>query len=80
MIGSIRHEGLNAEWIPKARRILAALEAAERPERMNYPGSHFHPLKGDRTGRYVVRLAANYRVTFGWDEDGAAGVDLEDYH
>ena len=47
---------------------------------MNYPGSYFHPLKGDRAGRYAVRLTANYRVTFGWDEEGAEDVDIEDYH
>ena len=92
MIGSIRHKGLrnywttgraggvNGEWIRKLRRILAALEAAERPEHMNYPGSYFHPLKGDRAGRYAVRLTGNYRVTFGWAEDGAVDVDIEDYH
>ena len=92
MIGSIRHKGLryywtrgrarglNGEWIRKLRRIMSALEAAERPEDMNYPGSYFHPLKGDRADRYAVRLTANYRVTFGWDEDGAVDVDIEDYH
>ena len=92
MIGHIRHRGLrsywsrgrtrglNAEWIPKLRRILAALEAAERPEQMNYPGSYFHSLKGDRAGRYAVRLTANVRVTFGWSEDGATEVNIEDYH
>ena len=92
MIGSIRHKGLrdywsrgqakgvNAGWIRKLRRILSALEAAERPEHMNYPGSYFHTLKGNREGRYSVRLTANYRVTFSWDEDGAVDVDIEDYH
>ena len=92
MIGSIRHKalrnywtkgrakGLNAEWIRKLRRILAALEAADEPEGMNYPGSYFHPLKGGRAGRYAVRLTSNFRVTFGWDDDGAADVDIEDYH
>ncbi len=92
MIGSIRHKalrdywtrgrarGLNAEWIGRLRRILAALEAADTPSEVNYPGSYFHPLKGDRKGRYAVRLTANLRVTFGWDEDGAADVDIEDYH
>ena len=59
---------------------MAALEAADRPEHMNYPGSFCRPLKGDRAGRFAVRLAANYRVTFGWDDDGAADVDIEDYH
>ena len=33
-----------------------------------------------RAGRYAVRLSANYRVTFGWDEDSAVDVDIEDYH
>ena len=42
------------------------------------PGSHFHPLIGDRAGRYSVRLTANVRITFGWDGEGA--VDIEDYH
>ena len=46
---------------------------------MNYPGSYFHPLKGERSGRYAIRLNANMRVTFGWD-DGATDVDIEDYH
>ena len=92
MIGSIRHKalrsywtrgetkGLDADWTRKLRRILAALEAAEEPEQMNFPGSYFHPLKGNQAGRYAVRLTANFRVTFGWDDDGAAGVNIEDYH
>ena len=35
---------------------------------------------GDREGRYAVRLTASMRVTFGWDDEGAANVDIEDYH
>ena len=72
--------GLNDEWIQKLRRILATLEAAERPEQMNNPGSYFHPLTGGRTSRFTVRLTANYRITFGWDKDRAVDVDIEDYH
>ena len=92
MIESIRHKalrnywtrgrtrGLNAEWTGKLRRILSALEAADKPEQMNYPGSYFHPLKGHRARRYAVRLTANFRITFGWDDNGAVDVDIEDYH
>ena len=58
----------------------AALEAAEQPEQMSYPGSCFHLLTGDRAGRYSVRLTANVRITFEWDGDGAVDVDIEDYH
>ncbi len=71
---------MNAEWRSKLRRILSALEAADRPGQMNYPGSYFHPLKGEWAGRYAVRLTGNFRVTFGWNDDGAADVDIEDYH
>lgn len=56
-----------------------ALEAAEKLEGMNYPGSHFHALKGDQVSRYSVRLMANVRVTFGWGDHGASEVDIEDY-
>ena len=92
VIGSIRHKalrqywtegqakGLNAQWVGKLHRILSALDASDRPEDMNYPGSHFHSLSGNRAGRYSVRLTASVRVTFGWDDDGAVNVDIEDYH
>ena len=91
MIGSIRHEalrnywdqgqaeGLDAEWVRKLRRILSGLDAAEKPEQMNYPGAHFPPLKADRPNLYAVRLSRDFRVTFGWDEGGAVDVDIEDY-
>ena len=93
MIGSIRHKalwnywtkgqtrGLNAKWIRKLRRILAALEAADEPEEMSYPGSYFHSLKGDRTGRYASQPTfASPLDGTRWNEDGAAEVDIEDYH
>ena len=92
VIVSIRHKalrqywskrqtkGLNAQWVGKLHRILSALDASDRPEDMNYPGSHFHSLSGNRAGRYSVRLTSNVRVTFGWDDDGAVNVDIEDYH
>ena len=42
----------------------------------------FHPLKGDQKGRYAVKVNANWRITFGWDQNGpdAIDLDLEDYH
>ena len=33
-----------------------------------------HPLTGDQTGRYAVRLTASYRFTFGWGEEAAVDV------
>lgn len=92
MIKSIRHKGLrdywtkgqakglSAQWLPKLRIVLAALEAAETPEGMNFPGAYFHALKGDRAGFYSVRLTGNYRVIFQSEKDGFTLIDIEDYH
>lgn len=70
--------------VPNARRvrqILLTLDRATAPEDMNLPGLRFHGLAG-QPKRYAVDASGNYRITFGWDaERGAAvDVDLEDYH
>jgi len=92
VIKSIRHKalrnywlkgqtkGLNANWLPKLRIILAALEAADEPEEMNFPGSRFHSLKGEMSGFYSVRVTGNYRVIFQSEEDGFTLIDIMDYH
>jgi plasmid maintenance system killer protein len=36
-------------------------------------------LRG-RLTRYSVRVSANWRLTFAWEESDATQVDLEDYH
>ena len=92
MIESIRHKalrnfwikgqarGLNAIWVMRISRILRALDVATAPEQMNLPGYYFHRLVGKDAGRYSVRVTGNYRITFGWDDQDAIDVDLEDYH
>ena len=64
----------------RLRRLLARLDAAERPEDMNLPGFRFHGLKGKERGRYAVDASGNWRITFGWLDGDAIDVDLEDYH
>jgi len=56
-----------------------ALNDATRPEEMKVPGFRFHPLKGQEAGRYAVDASSNWRA-FGWTENDAVDVDLEDYH
>lgn len=92
MIKSIRHKGLkaywtkgqtkglNAGWLPKVRIIMSALDAADEPEQMNFPGSRFHSPKGDMGDYYSVRLTGNYRVIFQFDGEGFILIDITDYH
>jgi proteic killer suppression protein len=90
MIGSFRDRGLreffetgnprrlSVQNPARIRRILLALDAATRPEDMNIPGFRFHALRGK--DRYAVDASGNWRVTFGWHDQYAVNVDLEDYH
>ena len=92
MIVSIRHKGLRrywetgsakglrADWVPRLRRQLLALDAATRPEDMDLPGYRFHALKGREAGRYSIRVTGNRRLTFTFDGVDAVLIDLEDYH
>ena len=60
--------------------ILRALDDASRPEDLNLPGFRFHALAGRDKARYAVSASGNWRIKFGWAENDAIDVDLEDYH
>jgi toxin HigB-1 len=72
--------GIRPNWVRKVRDILSALDEAERPEELDLPTFGFHPLSGDKAGRYAVWVSRNWRVTFGWRDGTAVEIDLEDYH
>jgi proteic killer suppression protein len=92
VIRSFRHRGLEAffskddsrrlppDRIERIRRLLDRLDASKIPQDMNLPGFGFHPLKGSSKGRYSVSVSGNWRLTFRFDGEHAADVDLEDYH
>jgi proteic killer suppression protein len=47
---------------------------------MNLPGLRFHALTGNLKGRFAVLVSPNWRITFAWEGEDAADLDLEDYH
>ena len=71
---------LSVQNTRRIANILRALDDASHPEDMNLPGFRFHALVGRGKGRYAVDASANWRITFGWTEGDAVGVELEDYH
>lgn len=58
-------------WIDSART-LAALRLP--------PGSRLEVLKGNRAGRWSIRINDQYRITFRFEEGQAYEVCCEDYH
>ncbi len=71
---------LPPERIERIAMILDRLNAATKPDDLNLPGLGFHKLSGTSKGRYAVSVSANWRITFGWQDQDAVDVDFEDYH
>lgn len=64
-----------------ARRKLAYLnEAVTLMDLRMPPGNRLEKLKGDRAGRFSIRVNDQYRVCFRWHEGNASEVELVDYH
>ena len=86
------HKGLRAYWekgtarrLPADRldridRILNALDQAQHPADMDFPGFRLHPLKGTYDGFYAVDVSGNWRIVFRFEGAHTTDIDLIDYH
>ena len=75
-----RANGIDPRSAEHLEELLAALDAATRPEDMAQPSYDFHPLKGDRKGQYAVEIRGLFRLVFEWENGEAVRVKQEDYH
>jgi proteic killer suppression protein len=71
---------LPASQLGKIGLILGLLDAATRPEDMDFPGSALHKLSGDYKDFWSVKVNANYRIIFRFENDNAYDIDYLDYH
>jgi toxin HigB-1 len=66
---------------PVARRKLDYIHSATGLEDLRMPpGNRLHKLGGDRDGQHAIRINDQYRVCFRWTAQGAAAVEIVDYH
>lgn len=73
--------GMARDLADAARRKLAALNAAERLDDLRIPpGNRLEALRGDRSGQHSIRINAQWRIVFVWQDDGAHAVQIVDYH
>lgn len=75
-----RSRGLPQDLVPRLRRILGTLRVAAKPSDVDVPGYRLHPLKGDRAGYWSIRVSANWRIVFRFENGEPVDVDLVDYH
>ena len=57
----------------QARRRLAYLDSVESLRDLE-------GLRGDRSGQYSIRVNAQWRICFRWEDDGPHDVEIVDYH
>lgn len=72
--------GIQAAHAKKIALILDRLDAATEVKDMNFPGSDFHPLRGELKGFYSVHVNGNWTIIFRLENGEANELDLIDYH
>jgi len=72
--------GIQAIHAGRIELILDLLDGAQEAKDMNFPGSDFHPLKGDLKGFFSVHVNGNWTTIFRFEKGDAHDVSLIDYH
>ncbi len=63
-----------------ARRLQALDFASAIEDLQNPPGNRLERLRGDRKGRWSIRINDQFRICFKWDGKDAWDVEIADYH
>jgi len=64
-----------------ALRKLTQLAVSSRLEDLRVPpGNRLEALRGSRKGQHSIRINDQWRVCFVWTPEGAANVEIVDYH
>ena len=74
-------KGFPGDLARAAQRKLAMLNAAIDLQALRQPpGNRLEALKGDRAGRYSIRINDQWRICFAWRDGGAEDVEIVDDH
>jgi proteic killer suppression protein len=74
-------KGVARELARRAQVKLIAIDEAERLEELaSPPGNRLEKLSGDRAGQWSIRVTAQWRICFGWEDGHAVDVWFGDYH
>ena len=64
-----------------ARRKLRMLNNAQSLDDLRVPpGNRLEPLRGDRAGKFSIRINDQWRICFEWRINDAFEVEIVDYH
>ena len=75
------NQAIGAEMRRKVNNILSVLEAAETVEEIDPLRIYrLHQLEGNRKGFLSMKVNANWRIIFRFEEGKAKDIDILDYH
>ena len=61
--------------------LVLGLDSAEALQDLaGLPSNRLEALRCDRAGQYSIRINAQWRICFRWDDDGPGEVAIVDYH
>jgi len=77
--------GSSTHWHPDLCRVavrkLALLDSAGALSDLAHtPSLRLEKLRGDRRGRWSIRVNQQWRIVFAWGREGPEEVELVDYH
>lgn len=72
--------GIQAAFSRKIGLVLDLLDGAASSSDVNFPGSDFHPLKGELKECFSVHINGNWVIIFKFENGDAYDVNLIDYH
>ena len=62
------------------RKLQMLDDAVELRDLASPPGNRLEALGGNRQGQHSIRINSQWRVCFVWADNGAADVEIVDYH
>jgi len=62
------------------RRLVQIDSAEELRDLASPPANRLEALRGDREGKYSIRVNDQYRICFRWKNGDAFDVEITDYH
>lgn len=64
-----------------ALRKLLIMDAADALGDLSVPpGNRLEKLRGDRSGKYSIRINQQWRICFRWTDAGPEDIEIVDYH
>ncbi len=77
----VRSRAFPSDMQDRALRKLRMLDAAQNVNDLRVPPSnHLEALKGNRKGQMSIRVNAQWRICFIWQDNEAHDVEIVDYH